>query len=304
VEALAHDTIRGLFNTIVSATQLSAEKDGAVAAVLCLRVLCIVLLDSDDHRGGNTRLGLSVYQHLFTHFGMLTPALESIGWTAVRRDIFREIITCISAALKRSTSWNIEQKRQIVHGAIELLTAVTCHNATHEEMLWQVLAQKSRKRLNDADAADVKNSFGYQDFASVLAVKEEDGTAASVTLETVSTLLRMLLGSLPSESTLYLGNGADPPADGFFGSGAEIPRMVNLVAIPLLVSIAPSCEEALQSFILNTLGNFICGSSASCLINLSACSTMRVPLFDLLLEVFSPRKHPQLGFFKRLVAVQ
>ncbi|KAJ1440275.1 hypothetical protein B484DRAFT_152695 [Ochromonadaceae sp. CCMP2298] len=288
VEALAHDVVKGLFNTILAAPNQPASNDGVGAVVLCLQALIVLLRNPTALIYGEdiTPYPAIVYQRLFLNYGALTPSHVKLEWTGFRYNVFRDLLASLNAAFKRAT-WDVQQKKQIMSYSLSFMTAVMLGNDAHKEIFWHLLMQKTKRKSSSMLlASSTPHSHSYHDMISMIISSREVGSVAA---ETILLLMEMLLGGLPMDFRISLFDrdlqNVHIPWEGFFDASEE-PTMSNLGTIPLLLNIAYFCAERLQCCILNTLERLIGGSSSSCLTNLSACLQMQPPMFDMVMDVF------------------
>ena len=291
IEALAHDVIKGLLNTLIAAPQQPEVNDGVGAVVLSLQALIVLLRNPSSLSGGREQnFPLVAYQRIFTNYGTLTPSHALLGWNYSRYNIFRDLLASLNASFKRSVSWNNAQKRKIMHYSLALMTAVMAENEAHKDTFWQLLMQKTKKKSsNMMMATNATHSHSYHDLISMLVASRDNEV---VSLDTVLLLLEMLLDGFATEFRLFLwdkvryGGEVAPPPEGFFERSTDVPIMTNLGTIPLLLNISYFCSENLQCCLLNTLYNCVGGSSNISLTNLSTCLQMKPPIFDMLMDVF------------------
>jgi hypothetical protein len=307
IEALAHDVIKGLLNTMIAAPAQPEVNDGVGAVVLSLQALIVLLRNPLSLNGGREQqFPFSTYQRIFTNYGNLTPSHQLLGWNYNRYNIFRDLLASLNASFKRSM-WDNQQKRKIMHYSLALMTAIMVDNEAHKDVFWQLLMQKTKKKSsNMMQATSSTHSHSYHDLISML-VASRDGE--TVPMETVLLLFEMLLDGFSAEFRMSLWDKAQknhdlqPVPEGFFDKAAEAPTMLNLSTIPLLLNISFFCSEALQCCVLNTLNNCVGGSSNTCLINLSTCLQMKPPIFDMVLDVFPNLSAPAQRASMKLLQV-
>lgn len=290
IEALSHDVIKGLLNTMIAAPQQPEVNDGVGAVILSIQALIVLLRNPVSLSGGREQLfPHAAYQKLFTNYGTLTPSHALLGWNYSRYNIFRDLLASLNASFKRASNWDNSQKRKVMHYSLAFMTAIMADNDVHKETFWHLLMQKTKKKSSSmAMATSATHSHSYHDLISML-VSCRDGETVSV--ETVLLLVEMLLDGFSIDFRLALwdksvGRDDNIPTDGYFDKGAEVPNMTNLSTIPLLLNITYFCSETLQCCIFNTLYNCVGGSNSTCLINLSTCLQMKPPIFDMVLDVF------------------
>lgn len=290
IEALAHDVIKGLLNTMIAAPQQPEVNDGVGAVVLSLQALIVLLRNPLSLNGERDQhFPFAAYQRIFTNYGTLTPSHQLLGWNYNRYNIFRDLLASLNASFKRSV-WDNQQKRKIMHYSLTLMTAIMVGNEAHKDVFWQLLMQKTKKKSSNMMlATSATHSHSYHDLISML-VSSRDGE--TVAMETVLLLFEMLLDGFAAEfrqflwDTMHRKGELLPVPEGFFEKAADVPTMSNLSTIPLLLNISYFCSEDLQCCLMNSLNNCIGGSSNTSMINLSACLQMKPPIFDMVLDVF------------------
>jgi hypothetical protein len=309
-EALAHDILRGLLNTIKNAPSQPEYNDGFGAVVLTLQALTVFLrssgqmfVDGAVGQQHNVTLTSTQLQRVFMRYGPLFPQHSLFGWKHGRATIFRDLVSSVEAAFAKSSSrWSGDRKARIIRHTLAFMTALMMGNDTLKELFRQQMMQRKKRRAVSLSSASAvlggsgSSTFHYHDLIAVILTGLEQqmppGAARyTVSQDTVLILLEMLLdGFTPifRHGVLFdIQSGLSlPPEMGFFLHEHEIPKMENLTAIPLLLNITSWCDERLQFCILNTIHNLIGGHGSSSLINLTSCTAMQPPILEMILDIF------------------
>ena len=284
LEALAHDIIKCLLNTLINAPSQPKSNDSSGAVIMSLHALIVLLRNpsaltwNKDSRVSSS--AAAIYQGLFTNYGPMTPNHSIFGWTYSRYNIFRDLLASLNATFKKSSStWDAGRKTSVLNYSLALMCALLADNDTHKEVFRSLMMQRTkRKSSNVAAASSSPSSNTYHDLISMMVTCCDGST---VTDETICIIIEMLLDGFSVEVRRQLAGGV------FFPGFDPIPRMRNLIAVPLLLNIAYFCSPEMQCYVIDLLYLLIGGSGSNSLINLSKSLQLQQPsLFELLLDVF------------------
>ena len=288
LEALAHDIIKCLLNTLINAPSQPKSNDSSSAVIMSLQALIVLLRNPSALTWSKDRLcPTAAYQGIFTNYGPMTPNHSIFGWTYSRYNIFRDLLASLNATFKKSSAWDAGRKTSVLNYSLAFICALLADNDAHKEVFRSLMMQRTkRKSSNVAAASSSPSSNTYHDLISMVVTcccdtgPTSSSSSCIVSDETICIIIEMLLDGFSVEVRRQLSGGI------FFPEFDPIPRMKNLISVPLLLNIAYFCSHDMQCYVIDLLYSLIGGSGSHCLINLSKSLQLQPSLFELLLDVF------------------
>jgi hypothetical protein len=242
-------------------------------------VCCIFEWLTSFFRGAGRVLYSRHYQLIFESYGNSTVLHSALSWQSSRSNIFREVFRSIDPCLQDGFG-----SIDMIRHALSFITAIMIDNDSAKEKFHSLMLlqkRKSKSRTEASSFSPAQFSFrtcNFHDLGDIIVGAEPKLSSATVQL-----MFDMLLDVYTSSNKRNFTLTPVLEKIGLFRD-VDVPLIANTIAIPILSSILPHCNAALQMFVLNTLKNLIMGQNSS--VNMSKCSQMQPPMLDILLDSF------------------
>ena len=281
--AIFHDIIKCLFVYHIKYSMLQPAwcDGGGIVSSICQWIRCFL--------GNPDRIRyLPHYQSMMLSYGQLGPHHYLLNWIKPRPHIFRELFLSVDQCIKKSghKSWDEAMKIRALRHFLSMLTALMLESGVtkHKFSMLMLLKKHSKNKAkvvsnpsNDA-AVGTGSLCNFHDVAAMIITLEK-----SPSLETLLLLFDMLLDGPKQDNRSLVESEIIPEKGMFFDEDSDV-CMSNMVIIPIILLLIPSCNSNLQTCILLTLKNLLTGRFS--LVNLSKCSDMQPPVLDSLLDLF------------------
>ena len=290
--AIFHDIIKCVFVSHVKYAMLQPEWCNGAEIVASIYQWFKNFLGSADRAPY-----LPYYQNMLTLYGPAGSHHFSLNWVKARPHIFRELFLSADECIKRSGSdtsllkgkeWSTETRLSTLRHFLAMLTAVmlrsdiTKHRFTSLMLLKKYSKNKAKVTSSSVGEgglwSDPQSACNFHDVAGMIKTLEP-----SPSLETILILFDLLLDG-PCEDNAQLIESGRLPRNGLFYNDENKVCLSNMVVIPMILLLIPSCALPLQKCIFLSLHNLLVGRFA--LVNLSKCGDSQPPVFDSLLDLF------------------
>lgn len=234
---------------------------------------------------------LPYYQSMFLSYGQLGPHHYLLNWIKPRPHIFRELFLSVDQCIKKSGAkdcWDVEMKINALRHFLSMLTGLMMDSGVTKHkfsilMLLKKYSKNKAKVVSNPNSSvpgggGVSSTCNFHDVAGMIIALEN-----SPSLETILILFDMLLDG-PKQDNASIVKSGIIPENGMFCEEESDVCMANMVVIPIILLLIPSCSLRLQKCILLTLQNLLTGRFS--LVNLSKCCDMQPPVLDSLLDLF------------------
>ena len=234
---------------------------------------------------------LPYYQSMFLSYGQLGPHHYLLNWIKPRPHIFRELFLSVDQCIKKSTvqdSWDVNMKINALRHFLSMLTGLMIDSGItkHKFSILMLLKKHSKNKAKVVSNPNSTLTAGtggsstrnFHDVAGMVIALEE-----SPSLETILILFDLLLDGPKQDNKAIIECGIIPE-NGMFSDTESDVCMSNMVVIPIILLLIPSCSLPLQKCVLLTLQNLLTGRFS--LVNLSKCCDMQPPVLDSLLDLF------------------
>ena len=290
--AIFHDIIKCLFVSHVKYAMLQPQWCQGAEIVASIYQWFKSFLGSADRAPY-----LPYYQEMLILYGHAGPHHFALNWAKARPHIFRELFLSADectkrsgtdASLLKSKEWSTETRLSTLRHFLAMLTAVMLRSdiMKHRFTSLMLLKKYSKNKAKVTSSptgegglwSNPYSTCNFHDVAGMIKSLEP-----SPSLETILILFDMLLDGPCEDNAQLIASNMLPPTGLFFNEENKV-CLSNMVVIPIILLLVPSCSLPLQKCIFQSLHNLLVGRFA--LVNLSKCGDAQPPVFDSLLDLF------------------
>ncbi|RYH28540.1 DUF4704 domain-containing protein [archaeon] len=290
-DALAHDILKSILNSVKNHSQ-GSEQEHAKAAKLLLFGLTALLKNPKLFQCEDESLvDIKKIRRLFYTYGTMTPLHKQyFYWSRPRAGIIKDLMICLETSISAETTnhRNNSMYVELVKGSIALLTALTYNSFRFQEALKVFSAQDRRTKVSKVIVNSVVvNNWGINDLGFVILCALEWNQQFYVFFVLI---IEMLLNGLPGELIIRAKAAEDHPGtdrttveEHAFCGLEESLIIRNTSAVALLSLLLPYFAEREQLYVLKSI-IFLIHDCKSSLANITTCTKCKPSLIDYILD--------------------